>query len=102
MHYHLIIINDCQARGEECQENDQEKTSQHLEILPYVIVVNFCLFTKKNLAFRLTLDPFCYVDDHPHPRICILPFKLTILKYMSRPEIIQLYRYKALVSFPVI
>jgi hypothetical protein len=32
MHYHLIIINDCQARGEECQEDAQEDTSQHLEI----------------------------------------------------------------------
>jgi hypothetical protein len=47
MDNHLIIINDCQARGEECKENHQEDTSQHLKILTYVIVVNFCIFTKQ-------------------------------------------------------
>jgi hypothetical protein len=38
MNYHLIVVNDCQARGEECQKDDQEDTSQHLKILMYVLL----------------------------------------------------------------
>jgi hypothetical protein len=53
MHYHLIVINDCQARGEECQEDDQEDTSQHLEIF-LMLLLKFFVFLLKNLVFRLT------------------------------------------------